>query len=179
MWDVKRLAGPMCAVALVGVTACGSDGEPASVATEPDTVVTEVETDGTEPTGMTIAALCDPLDDVVVDWVGSDVEREHMDLFAADDPASLTCEWQGAPEYREVRITFHASPAVWDATAASGGESLDSVEADNVYDGEILSVRAENGWTIDVVAFEGDPAGYADAPDVIAPIANAALRVTS
>jgi len=190
------------------VTGCGSDGDAGSVATEPEVAVTEADAGGntggdtdsdtdtdidtdldidtdtdtdtdTESGGLTIELLCDPLDEVVVDWVGEDVERQHLDLFAVDDPASLTCEWRGAPGYREIRVTYHASPLVWEATVASGGAPIDAVAADNVYDGEILSVHSDNGWTIDVIAFEGDPPGYVDDPDVVTPIANAALAAAS
>jgi hypothetical protein len=89
------------------------------------------------------------------------------------------CEWQVEPEYREVRVVYHASPAVWDATVATGGEPLDGVEADSRYDGEILSVHASNDWTVDVIAFEGDPPASAEVTDVVVPIANAALAATA
>jgi hypothetical protein len=174
---VDRLVGAMCVVALAGAPACGSDGEPAA---DLDVASTQVD-GGSTPDGsaeLTIEDLCDPLDEVVVEWVGSDAERQHLDLFAADDPASLTCEWSNGPDYREIRITYFASPAVWDAAVAGGGEPLDAITADNVYDGEILSVRAQNGWTIDVMAFEGDPPDHADAPEVVTPIAIAALGLT-
>lgn len=190
MWDIERLRRSLCVVALgaVAVTGCGSGDDVGTDATDPDVAVDVADAGdaadagddtGTEPAGLTIEALCDPLDGVVLDWIGGDIERQHVDLFATDDPASLTCEWQGAPEYREIRVTYHASPSVWDATAASGGAPLDAVEADSVYDGEILSVRADNGWTVDVIAFEGDPPDYVDDPAVVAPIANAALAAAS
>ena len=188
MRDIERLWRPLCVFAFgaIVVTGCGSDGDAGSVATEPEVAVTEADAGGNtdldidtdtdiESGGLTIELLCDPLDEVVVDWVGEDVERQHLDLFAVDDPASLTCEWQGAPGYREIRVTYHASPLVWEATVASGGAPIDAVAADNVYDGEILSVHSDNGWTIDVIAFEGDPPDYVDDPDVVTPIANAAL----
>ncbi len=183
MRSIERLVGPLCVAALVA-GGCGSDGGSSSTevaTTVQDTVVTEEDGATTETVQavMSIEALCDPLDVVVSDWIDGDIERFHMDMFAADDPASLTCEWQGEPDYREIRVTYHASPAVWDATVASGGEPLDSVDADSVYDGEILSVLADNGWTIDVIAFEGDPPGYANAPDVVTPIATAALAAAS
>ncbi len=169
-----RLVGAMCVVALAGAPACGSDEEPTA-----DTSAGATQADGdsapARSADMTIEALCDPLDEVVVEWVGSDAERQHLDLFAADEPASLTCEWSSGPEYREIRITYFASPAVWDATVAGGGEPLDAITADNVYDGEILSVKAQNGWTIDVMAFDGNPPDHADAPEVVTPIAIAAL----
>ena len=182
MWDIERLKRLLCVFALgaIAVTGCGSDGDTGSVTTDPDVSVTDAGVDtGTAPAGLTIEALCDPLDEVVSEWIGGDVERQHLDLFAADDPASLTCEWQGAPEYREIRVTYHASPSVWDATVASGGAPLDAVETDSVYDGEILSVHADNGWTIDVIAFEGDPPDHVDDPEVVTPIANAALAAAS
>ena len=192
MRDIERLWRPLCVFAFgaIVVTGCGSDGDAGSVATEPEVAVTEADAGGntggdtdsdtdTESGGLTIELLCDPLDEVVVDWVGEDVERQHLDLFAVDDPASLTCEWRGAPGYREIRVTYHASPLVWEATVASGGAPIDAVAADNVYDGEILSVHSDNGWTIDVIAFEGDPPGYVDDPDVVTPIANAALAAAS
>ena len=201
MWKIERLGTPLCVLALgaIAVTGCGSGDDGGSDATDPDSAVTVVDTMDTigtmadtgdtvagtdEPGGtassvLTIEGLCDPLDDVTSEWIGGDVERQHLDLFAADDPASLTCEWRGAPENREVRVTYHASPSVWDATVASGGAPLDAVEADNRYDGEILSVHADNGWTVDVVAFEGDPPDYVDAADVLASIANAALAAAA
>ena len=192
MRDIERLWRPLCVFAFgaIVVTGCGSDGDAGSVATEPEVAVTEADAGGntggdtdsdtdTESGGLTIELLCDPLDEVVVDWVGEDVERQHLDLFAVDDPASLTCEWRGAPGYREIRVTYHASPLVWEATVASGGAPIDAVAADNVYDGEILSVHSDNGWTIDVIAFEGDPPDYVDDPDVVTPIANAALAAAS
>ena len=189
MWDIVR---PLCvlAVGAIAATGCGSDGGTDSVVTDPDVAVAEPTSGeptsgesagsdaGTEPAGLTIEGLCDPLEEVAIGWVGGDVERRHYDLFAADDPASLICEWQGAPDYREIRVVYHASPAVWEATVASGGAALGAVEADNVYDGEILSVCADNGWTIDVMAFEGDPPDHADVPDVVAPIADAAVEAT-
>lgn len=190
MWDIERLGRPL-AVLVVGAIAmigCGSDGDADPVVTDPGVAVDGSIADGSiaggsggsdagaDPAGLTIEGLCDPLDEVVTAWVGDDVERRHNALFAADEPASLVCEWHRAPEYREIRIVYHASPEVWDATAASGGVALASVEADNVYDGEILSVRADNGWTIDVIAFEGEPPDYAEVPDVVAPIAAAAVE---
>ena len=184
MWNTARVAVPLCALVFgsaVGSACAGDDGDPGSVATEPTVAVTsgdDGESTSTQGAAMTVESLCNPLDEVVTDWAGADVEREHIDLFATDDPASLTCQWQqDAPDYREVRVIYHASPAVWDATVAAGGDPLDSVGADNRYDGEILSVHADNGWTIDVVAFEGDPPDYAAVPDAVASVANEALVV--
>ncbi|MGA7758115.1 MAG: hypothetical protein WCA57_09735 [Ilumatobacteraceae bacterium] len=186
MWGIERFVGPLCAAALIAAGGCGGDGGSSSTdsnvaTTVPDTVVAEEDGATTETAQgvMTIEALCDPLDDVVNDWIVGDIERLHMDMFASEDPASLTCEWQGEPDHREVRVTYHASPAVWDATVVSGGDPLDAVDADSSFDGEILSVHADNGWTIDVIAFEGDPPGYVDAPDLVTPIANAALAAAS
>ena len=185
MWDLGRIRKLLCVFAFgaIAVTGCGSDGESSSTEVEASVQGTAVaEGDGatteTAHAAMTIEALCDPLDVVVSEWIASDLERSHIDLFAADDPASLTCEWQGEPDFREVRVIYHASPAVWDASVVAGGEPLDTVDADNLYDGEILSVHADNGWTVDVIAFEGDPPGYADVPDVVTPIANAAITAT-
>jgi len=192
MWNIERLGTPLCVLALgaIAVTGCGSEGDGGSAVTDPDVAVAETvvgdtgDTEDTvagdtEPAALTIEALCDPLDGIATGWVGGDVERRHLDLFAADDPASLTCEWSRAPEYREIRVTYHASPSVWDATVASGGTTVDSVEADNRFDGEILSVHADNGWTIDVIAFEGDPPAYVGDTDVLTPIANAALAAAA
>lgn len=184
MWDIERLGRALCGFAVIAVaaTACGSEGGTGSGATDPNVAVDASADDapvddasGSASADLTIDRLCDPLDDVATAWVGGDVERAHADLFAADDPASLICEWQGTPVYREVRVVYHASPAVWEATVAGGGTPLDEVAADNVYDDQILSVHADNGWTVDVVAFEGDPPDYADVPDLLAEIANAAV----
>lgn len=182
MWGIERVGRLLC-VAAVGVAiGCGSDGDVDPAVTDPQVTVTEPTSSGsgpdTESAGLTIEGLCDPLDVLASVWVGGDVERGHSDLFAADEPASLICEWQGSPEYREIRVVYHASPSVWDATVASGGAAVATVGADNLYDGEILSVHADNGWTIDVMAFEGDPPDHVDAPDVLAPIATAALEAT-
>ena len=189
MLGIERLVCVL-AVGAIAAAGCGSDDGTEPVTGDPDAVVAESVLDeptsdepagtdaGTEPGGLTIEDLCDPLDEIVVGWVDGDAERRHNALFAADDPASLVCEWHRTPEYREIRIVYHASPSVWDATVASGGEALGAVRADNVYDGEILSVHADNGWTIDVIAFEGDPPDYADVPDVVAPLADAALEAT-
>jgi hypothetical protein len=192
MWDIERLGRPLVVlvVGAIAATGCGGDGDADPAVTDPDVAVDGSIADGSiaggsdgsdagaDPAGLTIEGLCDPLDEVVIGWVSGDVERRHNALFAADDPASLVCEWHRSPEYREIRIVYHASPAVWDATVASGGVALDAVEAENLYDDEILSVRADNGWTIDVAAFEGDPPDHADVPDVVAPIANAAVAAT-
>ena len=182
MWDIGRIRRALFAFGFGAIAAagCGSDGESSSTdvaTTVQDTVIAEDDGATTETVqgAMTIEALCDPLDEVVTDWITGDLERFHSDVFATDDPASLMCEWQGEPDFREVRIVYHASPAVWDATVVSGGEPLEGVDADSLYDGEILSVHADNGWTVDVIAFGGDPPGYADVPDVVASIANAAL----
>ena len=197
MWNIERLRTPLCVLALgaIAVTGCGSDGDGGSNATDPDVAIAETDAGDVEdtvagdtedtaagdtaPPDLTIEALCDPLDEIATGWVGGDIERRHLDLFAADDPASLTCEWSRAPEYREIRVTYHASSSVWDATVASGGTTVDSVEADNRFDGEILSVHGDNGWTIDVIAFEGDPPAYVDDTDVLTPIANAALAAAA
>ena len=191
MWDIERLGRTLCvaAVTALAVAACGSDGEPDSVATEPDVAVTVPDTgDTTEsdvgagsaagPAGLTIEGLCEPLDEIATGWVSGDVERQHNALFADDEPASLVCEWLRSPDYREIRVVYHASPAVWDATVAAGGVALDAVGVDSVYDGDILAVHADNGWTVDVIAFEGDPPDYADVPDVLVAIANAAVEAS-
>ena len=189
MLGIERLVCVL-AVGAIAAAGCGSDDGTEPVTGDGDAVATESAADEStsdepagsdavaEPGGLTIEGLCDPLDEIVVGWVDGDVERRHNALFAADDPASLVCEWYRTPEYREIRIVYHASPAVWDATVASGGVALDAVGAENLYDDEILSVHADNGWTIDVIAFEGDPPDYADVPDVVAPLADAALEAT-
>ena len=183
MVNIARMAAGAFALALgaVVITGCaGDDDGPGTGSTDPTTVVTEADQRGPiDDVAMTVESLCGPLDDVVVNWVGAGAETQHRDLFANDDPASLVCQWQAAPEYREIRVTYHASPAVWDATVAAGGEPLDAVESDNRYGGQILSVHADNDWTIDVVAYEGDPPDYAEAPDVVASVANAALAATA
>ncbi len=185
MWDIRRIKRPLCVFAFTAIAVAGCGSENSSSPTDVETTVQDTvvaEDDGATTdvvdVAMTIEALCDPLDEVVNDWVDGDPERFHMDLFATDDPASLMCEWQGERDFREVRIVYHASPTAWDATAVSGGEPLEGVDADSLYDGKILSVHADNGWTVDVIAFEGDPPGYADVPDVLVPIANAALAAT-
>jgi len=191
MWDIERLGRSICAVVVIAATACGGDSDTESVATEPDVAVSGSDAgDATEPDGsdsvgpdagsggLTIDELCEPLDEIAIGWVTDDVERRHNALFADDDPASLLCEWQGSPGYREIRVVYHASPAVRDATVAAGGVALDAVGVDSVYDGETLSVHPDNGWTVDVMAFEGDPPDHADVPDLLAEIANAAVDAT-
>lgn len=187
MWNTARLVAVGTALSLGAVVSagCASDESgPVATSTESTTAATDVtaatevdaDQSGTsDEVAMTIEALCNPLDDAVATWLGADAESQHLDLFAADGPASIVCEWQVEPDYREVRVVYQASPAVWDATVAAGGESLGGVEADNRYDGEILSVHASNDWTVDVIAYEGDPPTYAEVPDVVASIANAAL----
>lgn len=127
--------------------------------------------------GMTIAQLCDTIEDQVLGFTGPGAKPDHGDLFADDsEMPSLVCAWYDSSTTRELRVVYHGSPSVWEATVTEGKDVLDAIEADNVYEVGSLDIHAPNGWTISVYGWEGSTPARTDAPEALATIGNAALR---
>lgn len=201
MSDEKRGRTLVAGVALLALTAaggCGGDDDTETTAAQTETTAaqtgteatedadagadtgTDTDTDASAGTGeMTTEALCDPVEPVAAAWIGEGISSQHFDEFADDSEfPALICEWSEDVDYREVRIVYHGSSDVWDATLAREGESLEGVDADNVYDGEILAAHAGNGWTVDINVFEGETPERVDDTDLLTDLANAALAAT-
>lgn len=123
---------------------------------------------------MSIAGLCDPIEDAVAAYAGSNLRRDHLDDFVGDaDVPTLKCRWVDDETGAQlISVQYWGDPQVWRGLVAAFERTpgLPGVPADNYYtDLDLLEIRAPNDWTISVNSFG------VEAPDALASIGNAAL----
>lgn len=145
------------------VTGCGGDGSAGeaaeSVPVQADANVTadvNADVDITGPVSaepgenatMSVAELCDPVEDAVAAWAGGSLTSEHNPIYVEAAEPILVCKWVVDDVERSIRVDYVGVPDSFMLNLVEGKQDRTDVVAPNFHDKNSFYVIAPNGWGI-------------------------------